>query len=123
MLKRTEVLISLAILLGVGLAIAAIIAFYHESGWSVAIGTAALLILSVVHDSSRGHLKLIHNLGTKGKVLIVLAGLASAGFIIAAVVTFARERDWPAKYFYAAAIIWLVVFIALRRRARRNQGQ
>jgi hypothetical protein len=59
----------------------------------------------------------------KGKLLIVLAGLASAAFIIAAVVTFVRERDWPAKYLYAAAMIWLVVFIALRRRARRNQPQ
>jgi len=54
------------------------------------------------------------------KIMIALALLASAGFVVAAVVTFIRERDWPAKYLSAAASILLVVVIALKRRARRQ---
>jgi hypothetical protein len=53
--------------------------------------------------------------------MIGLAFLASAGFVVAAVVTFIREGDWPAKYLSAAAMILLVVGVALKRRARRNQ--
>jgi hypothetical protein len=55
------------------------------------------------------------------KLLIVLAVLASFGFIVAAVVTFIREGDWPAKYFYIAAMILLVLVIGLKRRSRREQ--
>jgi membrane protein implicated in regulation of membrane protease activity len=62
-------------------------------------------------------------MGSKGKLLLVLAALVSAGFVIAAVVTFLRVGDWPAKYLYVAATILLFVVIALKRRARRDQAQ
>jgi hypothetical protein len=40
-------------------------------------------------------------------------------FFIAAFVVYLRERDWPAKYIYAAVSILALMFIALRRRSRR----
>jgi hypothetical protein len=63
----------------------------------------------------------LKDMGPKAKLLLVLATLVSAGFVIAAVVTFLRVGDWPAKYLYVAAMIWLVVVIALKRRVRLDQ--
>lgn len=60
-------------------------------------------------------------LSKRVKIVIALAFLASAGFVVAAVMTFIREGDWPAKYLSVAATILLVVVIALKRRARQNQ--
>jgi hypothetical protein len=61
------------------------------------------------------------SLSNGAKLVIVLAILASGGFIIAAVVTFIREGDWPAKYLSIAATILLVLVIGLKRRSRRQR--
>lgn len=52
---------------------------------------------------------------------IALAILASLSFFIAALVTFIRERDWPARYVSAGVTILAVTFIAIRRRASRGR--
>ena len=58
-------------------------------------------------------------LSTRAKLVIVIRVMASAGFIVAAVVTFIQEGDWPAKYLSAAAMILLVLVIGLKRRRRQ----
>lgn len=67
-----------------------------------------------------GELTLNSPVSKRAQIAVVLAILASAGFVCAAVVTFIREGDWPAKYLSAAATILLVVVIAFKRRARRS---
>lgn len=57
------------------------------------------------------------SLGRRGTVAIALAILASLSFLIAALVIFIREGDWPAKYISAGVTILAVTFIAIRRRA------
>jgi hypothetical protein len=56
------------------------------------------------------------NLGSRGKIAISLGILASLGFLIAALVIFIREGDWPARYIYAGVAILSVMFLAIRRR-------
>jgi uncharacterized membrane protein YbaN (DUF454 family) len=70
-----------------------------------------------------GEFELNRTSGITAKVLIVVAALIGVGFIIAAVVTYVRVGDWPARYLYAAALILLFVVIALKRLGRRNQAQ
>ena len=115
--KRAEVGISIAILAYAGLVITSVLSFGVEGNRSDWIATGAILLLVYFV----GDLDSIRTLAMKG--ILVLGGLATAGLIIAAMVTFTRERDWPAKYLYAAAMIWLMIFIALKRLARRNQAQ
>lgn len=117
--KRAEVGISISILAYAGLVIAAILTLGVDGNRSDWIATGAILLLVYFV----GDLDLIRTVEMKGKLILVLGGLASAGLIIAAMVTFIRERDWPAKYLYPAAMIWLVIFNALKRLARRNQAQ
>ncbi len=58
-------------------------------------------------------------LSRRGKVAIALGILGGLAFLLAALVTFLREGDWPAKYVSAALSIFAVMVIAVRRRARR----
>jgi hypothetical protein len=59
------------------------------------------------------------DLGTLAKVAIALGFLASLSCFITAFVIFIQVKDWPARYIYAGVSILAVMFIALRRRARR----
>jgi hypothetical protein len=58
-------------------------------------------------------------LKTRHKIGITLVVMTSLGFLIAALVTFLREGDWPAKYISAALTLLAAMFIAFRRRAAR----
>ena len=55
------------------------------------------------------------------KVALVVGILAALSFFVAALVTFLREGDWPAKYVSLGAGILAAMFIARRRRIRRAQ--
>ena len=55
------------------------------------------------------------------KLFFVIGVLASAGFVVAVVVRYGREGDWPTNYLSAAMMILLVLMIGLKRRARREQ--
>ena len=120
--KRTEVIISLAILAGAGLFIVAILTSDGSERWSD-LAPLGILFLFFIHDWKNGHYKWLKDLGTKAKIVLILTVLVSACLIAAAVVTYVREGDWPAKYVYAAAITFLVVAIAVKPRARRDQAQ
>lgn len=117
--KRAEVGISVAILVYASLVIVGILTFGQEGNrWQWIVLLAWFLPTVFLGD-----LDLIRSLDMKRKLILALVGLVSAGFIIAAVVTFVHDRDWPAKYLYAAAMIWLFVVVALKRRARRSRVQ
>jgi hypothetical protein len=47
----------------------------------------------------------------------VLAGLT---FLIIALVIYLQDRDWPARYLGAGVTILAVVFVLMRRAARRR---
>ncbi len=54
------------------------------------------------------------------KVAILLGVLVGFGFLVAAVIVFIQEGDWPARYVSAGFTILAVMFIAVRRRTRRR---
>lgn len=54
------------------------------------------------------------------KVAILLGVLVAFGFLVAAVVVFIQEGDWPARYVSAGFTILAVMFIAVRGRTRRR---
>jgi hypothetical protein len=60
------------------------------------------------------------SLSGRGKVAIALGILAGLSFLLAALMIFIREGDWPAKYVSAGVTIFAVIFIAIRRRASRR---
>ncbi len=53
------------------------------------------------------------------KVAIVLGALVSLGFLVAALVTFIQDGDWPARYVSAGIGILAAMFIAVRRARKR----
>ena len=61
-----------------------------------------------------------HSLGGRIKVAIALAVFAGLGFLVAALVIFIREGDWPARYISAGVTILAVTFIAVRRLTSRG---
>lgn len=54
------------------------------------------------------------------KVAILVSILVAFAFLVAAVVVFIQEGDWPARYVSAGFTILAVMFIAVRRRTRRR---
>ncbi|HEX7294129.1 MAG TPA: hypothetical protein VF251_00165 [Pyrinomonadaceae bacterium] len=123
--RRTEVGISVAILVYAGLVIAAILNFGLEGDGSPWIPSLAVLLL-VYFANPRNIVEtrdLFRNLGTKGKLVFILGALISAVLITVAFVRVTRGLGGSVKYLYAGVMMWLIITIALTKRARRNQTQ
>ena len=109
--KRTEIIISLAILAGAGLVIAAILNFGVERNW-------------IARDENwKEDLRSIRNLGPKGKLVATLTALASLSFVILSIRTVVRDGNSPMTYLSIAVMIPLVVSIAFRRLAKPHEAQ
>lgn len=56
----------------------------------------------------------------RARVAILFGVLLAFGFLIAALVTFIREGDWPAGYVSAGVSVLAVMLIVIRRRSRKR---
>lgn len=54
------------------------------------------------------------------KVALLLGVLVALSFLVAALVTFIQQGDWPARYVSVGVGILAAMFIAVRRRARKR---
>jgi len=55
----------------------------------------------------------------RATVGIVLGVLVALSFLVAALVTYIQEGDWPARYVSASITILAVILIAVKRRTSR----
>ncbi len=54
------------------------------------------------------------------RVAILFGVLVALSFLVAALVIFIREGDWPARYVAGGTTILAAMFIAVRRRTRKR---